>query len=165
MTEDCRLEGGRKPSTDARSALTVLTDRLVLVRIEVTGALALPAGSRVVHVERIGEAIAVQWYQVQAVFDDLEDARALLRRLVHERITVSGIISGPIVSITWNNYVEETTGKWLVSALSTGGRVHDLVKRIAEEYQDPVELIVLPVSFGDSRYLDGLVDKQADAPI
>jgi uncharacterized protein involved in tolerance to divalent cations len=108
--------------------------------------------------------MGVQWYQVQAVFNDLEDARVLLRRLVRERVTVSGIISGPVVSITWNNHVEETVDRWLVSVLSTGGRVHDLVKRIAEEYKDPVELIVLPVSFGDRRYLDGLVDKQADAP-
>jgi uncharacterized protein involved in tolerance to divalent cations len=113
----------------------------------------------------MGEDMAVQWYQVQAVLDDVEDARALLRRLVRDRITVSGIISGPVVSITWNNSVEETTDRWLVNALSTSGRVHDLVKRIAEEYQAPVELIVLPVSFGDSRYLDSLVDKQADAPI
>jgi hypothetical protein len=109
--------------------------------------------------------MAVQWYQIQAVFNDLEDARMLLRRLVQERITVSGIISGPVVSITWNNYVQETAGRWLVSALSTSGRVHDLIKRIAEECQDPVELIVLPVSFGDRRYLDSLVDKQADAPM
>jgi uncharacterized protein involved in tolerance to divalent cations len=119
----------------------------------------------VVCVECMGEAMAVQWYQVQAVFNDLQDARALLRRLVEERITVSGTISGPVVSITWNRDVEETADRWLVSALSTGGRVHDLVKRITEEYQDPVELIVFPVSFGDSRYLDGLIDKQADAPI
>lgn len=109
--------------------------------------------------------MAVQWYQVQAVFNDFEDARALLRRLVRERITVSGIISGPVMTITWNNYVEETGDRWLVSALSTSGRVHDLVKRIAEEYRDPVELIVLPVSFGDRRYLDDLADKQTDAAI
>ena len=109
--------------------------------------------------------MAVQWYQVQAVFDDLEDARALLRRLVQERITASGLISGPVMSITWNNKVEEITDRWLVSALSSSGRVHDLVKRIAEEYRDPVELIVLPISFGDRRYLDSLVDRQADAPI
>jgi uncharacterized protein involved in tolerance to divalent cations len=118
-------------------------------------------GMRVVHVERMGEAMAVQWYQVQAVLNDLEEARTLLRRLVAERITVSGTISGPVVSVAWSNRVEESADKWLVSVLSTGGRVHDLVKRILEEYQDPVELIVLPVSFGDRRYLDGLVDKQA----
>ena len=107
----------------------------------------------------------VQWYQVQAVLNDLEDARVLLRRLVDERVTVSGNISGPVVSVVWNNDVHETEGRWLVTALSTGGRVHDLVKRILEEYEDPVELIVLPISFGDRRYLDGLADKQADAPI
>ena len=102
----------------------------------------------------------MQWYQVQAVLNDLEEARILLRRLVAERITVSGIISGPMVSIAWNDRVEESADRWLVSALSTSGRVHDLVKRILEEYPDPVELIVLPVSFGDARYLDGLLDKQ-----
>jgi uncharacterized protein involved in tolerance to divalent cations len=102
----------------------------------------------------------VQWYQVQVILDDLEEARALLRRLVEEGITVSGTISGPAVSIVWNNNVEETVGRWLVSALSREGRVHDLVERILEEYEDPVELIVLPVSFGDRRYLDSLVTKQ-----
>ena len=90
----------------------------------------------------------------------LKMLRTLLRRLVEERITVSGTISGPVVSIAWSNRVEETADRWLVSALSTSGRVHDLVKRILEEYQDPVELIVLPVPFGDRRYLDSLVDKQ-----
>jgi uncharacterized protein involved in tolerance to divalent cations len=64
----------------------------------------------------------------------------------------------------WNGYVDETVGKWLVTALSTEGRVHDLVKRICEEYQNPLELIVLPVSFGDRRYLDSLITKQAEAP-
>jgi uncharacterized protein involved in tolerance to divalent cations len=122
-------------------------------------------GMWVVYLKRMGEAMAMQWYQVQAVFNDLEDARTLLRRLVEERVTASGTISGPVVSVVWNNSVDEIAGRWLVSALSTSGRVHDLVKRIAEEYQDPVELIVLPVSFGDRRYLDGLADKQADAPI
>jgi hypothetical protein len=49
----------------------------------------------VVCVELMREAISVQWYQVQAVFNDRDDARMLLRRLVQERITVSGNISGP----------------------------------------------------------------------
>jgi len=57
-------------------------------------------GIWIVRVERMGEVIVVQWYQVQAVFDDLEDARALLRTLVQERISASGLISGPVVSIT-----------------------------------------------------------------
>ena len=104
--------------------------------------------------------MTVQWSPVQAVLNDLEEARTLLRRLVAERITVSGTISGPVVSIAWSNRVEESADRWLVSALSTSGRVHDLVKRILEDYPDPVELIVLPVSFGDRRYLDGLVEKQ-----
>jgi uncharacterized protein involved in tolerance to divalent cations len=112
----------------------------------------------------MGEAMSVQWYQVQVVLSDLEDARTLLRRLVDERITVSGTVSGPVTSIVWNGYVDETVGKWLVTALSTEGRVHDLVKRICEEYQNPLELIVLPVSFGDRRYLDSLITKQAEAP-
>lgn len=103
----------------------------------------------------------MQWFQVQLTLDDLEDARALLRKLVDERVTVSGTIVGPVVSIEWNYGVQETAGRWLVLALSTQGRVHDLVKRIFEERgQDSVELIVLPVSFGDSRYLDGLMARQ-----
>jgi uncharacterized protein involved in tolerance to divalent cations len=118
----------------------------------------------VVSVKWMGEAMSVQWYQVQVVLNDLEDARTLLRRLVDERITVSGTVSGPVTSIVWNGYVDETVGKWLVTALSTEGRVHDLVKRICEEYQNPLELIVLPVSFGDRRYLDSLITKQAEAP-
>jgi hypothetical protein len=110
------------------------------------------------------EAVVVQWYQVQAVVNDLDGARELLRKLVQERITVSGTISGPVISIAWDNSAKESSGRWLVSALSTSGRVNDLVKRIIDEYEDPVELIVLPVSFGDRRYLDGLAVKQADAP-
>jgi uncharacterized protein involved in tolerance to divalent cations len=119
----------------------------------------------VVYVRWMGETTSVQWYQVRVVLNDLEEARALLRRLVEERVTVSGTISGPAVSVVWNNSVDEIAARWVVTALSTAGRVHDLVKRIAEEYQDPVELIVLPVSFGDKRYLDDLADKQTDASI
>jgi hypothetical protein len=74
--------------------------------------------------------MAVQWYQVQSVLNDLEEARTLLRMLVADRVTVSGTISGPVVSIAWNNRVEESVDRWLVSALTTSGRVHDLVKRI-----------------------------------
>jgi uncharacterized protein involved in tolerance to divalent cations len=105
----------------------------------------------------------VQWFQVQVVLDDLESARELLRKLVEERITVSGTIVGPVVSIEWNRGlgVRETSGRWLVLALSSAGRVHDLVKRIIEKHDDyEVELVVLPVSFGDSRYLDGLLARQ-----
>jgi uncharacterized protein involved in tolerance to divalent cations len=106
----------------------------------------------------------MQWYQVQVLLRDREDARDLLCRLVQERITVSGTVSGPVISVVWNGHVEETVDRWLVAALSTAGRVHDLVKRILEEYDSPLELVVLPVSFGDSRYLDSLVTKQATAP-
>jgi uncharacterized protein involved in tolerance to divalent cations len=111
------------------------------------------------------DADDVQWYQVQALLGDFESARALLRRLVAERITMSGTVSGPVTSVVWNSHVDEAPGKWLVSALSTGGRIHDLVKRILDEYEEPIELIVLPVVSGDSRYLDSLVTRQADAPL
>ena len=57
----------------------------------------------------------MQWYQVQAVLNDLEEARTLLRKLVEERITVAGTISGPVVSIVWSNRVEESADRWLVS--------------------------------------------------
>jgi uncharacterized protein involved in tolerance to divalent cations len=107
------------------------------------------------------EVMGMQWFQVQVTLDDLEDARALLRKLIDERVTVSGTIVGPVVSIGWNHGVEETAGRWLVLSLSTEGRVHDLVERIVgERGQDSVELVVLPVSFGDSRYLDGLLTRQ-----
>jgi uncharacterized protein involved in tolerance to divalent cations len=103
----------------------------------------------------------MQWFQVQVTLDDLEDARALLRKLVEERITVSGTIVGPVVSIEWNDGVRESGNRWLVLALSSHGRIHDLTKRILQESrQDSVELIVLPVSFGDGRYLDGLLSRQ-----
>ena len=116
------------------------------------------------YVEQMGEAVYMQWYQLQALLGSREVGQTLLRRLVEERITVSGTVSGPVTSIVWNGYVDETVDKWLVTALSTAGRVHDLVKRICEEYENPVELIAVPVSFGDNRYLDSLVTIQAEAP-
>lgn len=107
------------------------------------------------------EAMSTPWFQVQVAVDDLEEARRLLRRLVEARLTVSGTIVGPVVSIEWTHNVQETAGRWLVLALSSAGRVHDLVKRVvAERDQDEVELVVLPVSFGDGRYLDGLLARQ-----
>lgn len=107
--------------------------------------------------------MSTPWFQVQVTVDDLEDARKLLRGLVEERLTVSGTIVGPVVSIEWNRGlgVRESAGRWLVLALSSAGRVHDLVKRILEKHdQHEVELVVLPVSFGDARYLDGLLSRQ-----
>lgn len=105
--------------------------------------------------------MSTPWFQVQVVVDDLEDARELLRGLVEERLTASGTIVGPVVSVDWTHEVRETTGRWLVLALSSSGRVHDLVKRIVDERDEhEVELVVLPVSFGDGRYLDGLMAKQ-----
>lgn len=107
--------------------------------------------------------MSTSWFQVQMAVDDLEGARKLLRGLVEERLTVSGTIVGPVVSIEWNQGlgVRETAGRCLVLALVSAGRVHDLVKRILEKH-DPyeVELVVLPVSFGDGRYLDGLLARQ-----
>jgi len=103
----------------------------------------------------------MQWFQAQVTLDDFEDARALLRKLVEERITVSGTIVGPVVSIEWNRGVRENADRWLVLALSSNGRIHDLTNRILQEFgQDSVELIVLPVPFGDRRYLDGLLTRQ-----
>jgi hypothetical protein len=113
----------------------------------------------------VRDAVGVQWYQVQALLGDRESARSLLRGLVAERMTVSGTVSGPVTSVAWNSGVDEVAGRWLVTALSTGGRMHDLVKRIRAEFDGPVELIVLPVASGDSRYLDSLVTRQADAPL
>lgn len=108
--------------------------------------------------------MSTQWFQVQVVVHDDEDARALLRRLVAERVTASGTIVGPVVSVDWDQGVRETADRWLVLALSTEGRVHDLVSRIREEQgEDEVELVVLPVSFGDGRYLDRLAAVQTDA--
>lgn len=107
--------------------------------------------------------MGIQWFQVQVTLDDLEDARALLRKLVGERVTVSGTIVGPVVSMEWNYGVQETANRWLVLALSSPGRVHDLVRRMLDERdQDAVELVVLPVSFGDSRYFDRLLARQND---
>lgn len=74
-----------------------------------------------------------------------------------------GNCRGPIFSVEWNHGlgVRETAGRWLVLALSSAGLVHDLVKRIVEEHDEgEVELVVLPVSFGDGRYLDSLLTKQ-----
>ena len=105
--------------------------------------------------------MGMQWFQVQVALDDLEDARALLRGLVGQRVTASGTIVGPVTPIKWDHGVQETAHRWLVLPLSTEGRVHDLVKRVLEERgQDTVELIVLPVSFGDRGYLDGLMARQ-----
>lgn len=107
------------------------------------------------------EAMSTPWFQVQVVVDDLEEARKLLRGLVEARLTVSGTILGPVMSIEWTHTMQETAGRWLVLALSSAGRVHDLVKRVVDECdQHEVELVVLPVSFGDSRYLDGLLGRQ-----
>jgi uncharacterized protein involved in tolerance to divalent cations len=107
--------------------------------------------------------MSTPWFQVQVAVDDLEDARKLLRGLVEQRLTASGTVVGPVFSIAWDHGlgVRETAGRWLVLALSSAGRVHDLVKRIVEEHGErEVELVVLPVSFGDGRYLDGLLTKQ-----
>jgi uncharacterized protein involved in tolerance to divalent cations len=107
--------------------------------------------------------MSTPWFQVQVGVDDREDARKLLRRLVEERLTVSGTIVGPVVSVEWNGGlgVREIAGRWLVLALISAGRVHDLVKRIIELHdQHEVELVVLPVPFGDGRYFDGLLTRQ-----
>jgi uncharacterized protein involved in tolerance to divalent cations len=107
--------------------------------------------------------MGTQWFQVQVVVDDLEEARALLRRLVDERLTASGTIVGPVLSIEWDHGVQETADRWLILALSTEGRVHDLVAQMLQERdQDAVQLVVLPVSFGDGRYLDRLVASQSE---
>lgn len=107
------------------------------------------------------DVMSTPWFQVQVVVDDLEDARKLLRELVEQRLTASGTIVGPVVSVEWTDDVKETEGRWLVLILSSAGRVHDVVKCIVDERDEhEVELVVLPVSFGDGRYLDRLRARQ-----
>jgi len=159
--------GARRAARALEDVQKVLTSRSGTFQARLSGPPRLErrGGRKVVRVVPMGDAVGVQWYQVQALLEDRESARALLRRLVAERVTVSGTVSGPVTSIVWNGHLDEDAGKWLVTALSTGGRMHDLVKRILGEYEEPVELIVVPVVSGDSRYLDSLVTRQADAPL
>jgi hypothetical protein len=62
----------------------------------------------------------------------------------------------------WDHGVRETVDRWLVLALSSEGRVHDLVARMLEERDQEAELVVLPVSFGNGSYLDRLAASQVD---
>jgi periplasmic divalent cation tolerance protein len=97
-------------------------------------------------------------YQVQALVDSEEQARNLLTIVTHERLTVSARMLGPITSVIWDETVQESADKWIIMAMATRGRVADLTRRMKELHpNDIAEIIAVPVTGGNSQYIDWLM--------
>jgi periplasmic divalent cation tolerance protein len=99
-------------------------------------------------------------FQVQVVLRSQLEARELLHKVVGARLTVAAKIIGPFTSVLWDDGIKEELDKWLIVAMVTRGRVHDLTRRIQELYPDSAaEIIVLPVVGGSDQYLDWVMTR------
>jgi hypothetical protein len=52
-------------------------------------------------------------FQVQVVASSNTEALMILRTVVGERLTVSAKIVGPVISVSWDESVRESSDKWL----------------------------------------------------
>ena len=93
--------------------------------------------------------------QVTTTLPDQAAAERLSETVVADRLAACAQVLGPVSSTyLWNGSVEHAQ-EWYCHMKTTERRLPDLETRIRElhPYEVP-EIIALPISHGDARYLD-----------
>jgi periplasmic divalent cation tolerance protein len=100
------------------------------------------------------------YVQVSTTVDSEEQAQAIARSLVEDRLAACVQILGPITSIfRWQGAVE-TGREWLClvkTRRTLVGRVEEAIRR-AHPYQVP-EIVATPIAEGHQPYLDWIAEQ------
>ena len=106
-----------------------------------------------------------EFVQVSTTIDSREEAAALARDVVGQRLAACAQIVGPVLSTYWWEGELETAEELIVLIKTTADRCDDLLARIrAVHSYDVPEAIVTPISGGDPAYLTWVKTETGDPP-
>lgn len=102
--------------------------------------------------------------QVTTTTDSRQEAAAIARSAVEERLAACAQVVGPIASTYWWEDEIESAEEWMVLFKTTADRFEELAGLIAEQHSyDTPEIIATPVVAGSADYL-GWVGDQTELP-
>lgn len=102
--------------------------------------------------------------QVTTTTDSRQEAAAIARSAVEERLAACAQLVGPIASTYWWEDEIESAEEWMVLFKTTADRFEELAGLIAEQHSyDTPEIIATPVVAGSADYL-GWVSDQTELP-
>jgi len=103
------------------------------------------------------------YLQVTTTTDSREEAAAIARAAVEERLAACAQLFGPMSSTYWWEGEIETAEEWMVLFKTTGVRFEELVVLITDRhsYETP-EIIATPLVAGSADYLSWIIDQTTD---
>jgi len=108
--------------------------------------------------------MAQSFVQVTTTTDSRQEAAAIARSAVEERLAACAQLVGPIASTYWWEDEIESAEEWMVLFKTTADRFEELAGLIAEQHSyDTPEIIATPVVAGSVDYL-GWVSDQTELP-
>jgi periplasmic divalent cation tolerance protein len=103
------------------------------------------------------------YLQVTTTTDSREEAAAIARSAVEERLAACAQLFGPMASTYWWEEEIETAEEWMVLFKTTGDRFEDLVVLITDRHSyDTPEIIATPVVAGSADYLSWITDQTTE---
>jgi periplasmic divalent cation tolerance protein len=103
------------------------------------------------------------YLQVTTTTDSRQEAAAIARAAVEERLAACAQLFGPMSSTYWWEEEIETAQEWMVLFKTTGLRFEELVVLITERHSyDTPEIIATPVVAGSADYLSWITDQTAE---
>lgn len=103
--------------------------------------------------------------QVTTTTDSRQEAAAIARSAVEERLAACAQLVGPIASTYWWEGEIESAEEWMVLFKTTADRFEELAGLIAEQHSyDTPEIIATPVVAGSVDYLGWVSDQTEELP-
>jgi periplasmic divalent cation tolerance protein len=105
------------------------------------------------------------YLQVSTTTDSRQEAAAIAKAAVEERLAASAQLVGPVASTYWWEGEVESAEEWMVLFKTTHDRFEELARLIVEQHSyDTPEIIATPVVAGSADYLDWISDQTEDLP-
>ena len=99
-------------------------------------------------------------YQVSVTAPSAEEASALARAAVEQRLAACAQVSGPISSVYWWEGEIASTLEWECTLKTTAARLARLIEQLrAMHSYDTPEIIATPIEVGDADYLAWVRDE------
>jgi periplasmic divalent cation tolerance protein len=103
--------------------------------------------------------------QVTTTTDSRQEAAAIARSAVEERLAACAQLIGPIASTYWWEGEIESAEEWMVLFKTTADRFEELAGLITEQHSyDTPEIIATPVVAGSADYLGWVGEQTEELP-
>ncbi|WP_225840209.1 divalent-cation tolerance protein CutA [Streptomyces sp. NK08204] len=101
----------------------------------------------------------------QTTIDDEDQAKALARGAVENRLAACAHIDQPFTAVYWWKGSLETAQEWRISYKTTTDRLPELGAWVSRQHSYEVpEWITLPVTGGSEAYLKWVVEESSPQP-